>query len=304
MITLEADTDGQRLDRFLMERLDHSRNHFQRAIERGDVKVNDRTTKNNCKLRVGDRISIEEPEPEPMYAQPEDIPLDILYEDADIIVVNKARGMVVHPAEYSNYGTLVNALLYHCRDLSGINGVMRPGIVHRLDKDTSGVMVVAKNDRAHVKLAEQIREKSARRVYEAIVHGRVKLDAGIINGAIGRSPFDRKKMAIVEGGKPATTEFKVLERFDRYTLVECRLRTGRTHQIRVHMTAIGHPLMGDPIYGARRNEFYMTGQALHSRELTLMHPTTGEEMKFEAPLPEDMQSIINKLRGEKNYGSH
>ena len=296
MITLEADAGGQRLDRFLMERLDQSRNHFQRAIERGDVLINGRAAKNNCRLKSGDVITIEEAEPEPTDVEPENIPLDILYEDADIIIVNKARGMTVHPAEGIYSGTLVNALLYHCRDLSGINGVMRPGIVHRLDKDTSGVMVVAKNDRAHVDLAEQIKNKSARRVYEAIVHGVVKSDAGIINGAIGRSPLDRKKMAIVEGGKSATTEFKVLERFDRYTLVECRLKTGRTHQIRVHMTAIGHPLLGDPIYGARRNEFNMTCQALHSRELTLTHPTTGEPMKFSAPLPEDMAAILRRLR--------
>ena len=296
MITLEAGADGQRLDRFLIDRLEGSRNHFQRAIERGEIQVNGQAAKNNLKLRAGDVITVEESEPTSMIAAPEDIPLDILYEDADMIVVNKARGMTVHPAEGIYSGTLVNALLFHCKDLSGINGVMRPGIVHRLDKDTSGVMVVAKNDRAHVNLAEQIGKKSARRIYEAIVHGVVKLDAGIINGAIGRSPIDRKKMAIVEGGKPATTEFKVLERFDRYTLVECRLKTGRTHQIRVHMTAIGHPLMGDPIYGARRNEFCMTGQALHSRELTLRHPTTGETMKFEAPLPEDMASILRCLR--------
>ncbi len=298
MATLEADGSAQRLDLFLIERLEGSRNHWQRAIERGAVTVNGLVTKNNCKLHAGDCIIVDEPAPEPMFAQPEDIPLDILYEDADMIVVNKARGMVVHPAQYSNYGTLVNALLFHCKDLSGINGVMRPGIVHRLDKDTSGVMVAAKNDRAHVSLATQIREKSARRVYEAIVHGQVKLEAGIINGAIGRSPFDRKKMAVVEGGKPATTDFKVLERFDRYTLVECRLRTGRTHQIRVHMTAMGYPLLGDMVYGCRRNEFGMVGQALHSRELTLVHPSTGEAMKFEAPLPEDMQSILNTLRGD------
>ena len=280
----------------MTERLDRTRSHWQKAIERGDISVDGRAVKAGYKLRIGEVISIEESEPEALDVEPEDIPLDILYEDADIIVVNKARGMVVHPADGVTSGTLVNALLYHCRDLSGINGVMRPGIVHRLDKDTSGVMVAAKNDRAHVSLADQIKNKSARRVYEAIVHGRVKDDAGIINGAIGRSRTDRKKMAIVPDGKPATTEFRVLERFREYSLIECRLRTGRTHQIRVHMTSIGHPLVGDPKYGARRNEFGIEGQALHSRELTLIHPTLGTEMKFEAPLPEDMQSILRRLR--------
>ena len=258
--------------------------------------VDGRTVGSNFKLKAGAVITIEENEPEPLNVEPEDIPLDILYEDEDIIVVNKARGMVVHPAAGVVHGTLVNALLYHCKDLSGINGVARPGIVHRLDKDTSGVMVVAKNDRAHAELAEQIKTKSARRIYVAIVHGRVTDEAGIINGAIGRSKIDRQKMAIVEGGKPATTEFRVLERFDRYSLIECRLRTGRTHQIRVHMTSIGYPLAGDPKYGARRNEFAIDGQALHSRELILSHPSTGEQMKFVAPLPADMQSILNQLR--------
>ena len=296
MITLDFDVEPQRLDRFLAERLEQSRTNCQRAIERGEILVDGRTVGSNFKLKAGAVITIEENEPEPLNVEPEDIPLDILYEDEDIIVVNKARGMVVHPAAGVVHGTLVNALLYHCRDLSGINGVARPGIVHRLDKDTSGVMVVAKNDRAHAELAEQIKTKSARRIYVAIVHGRVADEAGIINGAIGRSKIDRQKMAIVEGGKPATTEFRVLERFDRYSLIECRLRTGRTHQIRVHMTSIGYPLLGDPKYGARRNEFEIDGQALHSRELILNHPSTGEQMKFVAPLPADMQSILNQLR--------
>ena len=296
MITLEFDGEPQRLDRLLAERLEQSRTNCQRAIERGEILVDGRTVGSNFKLKAGAVITIEENEPEPLNVEPEDIPLDILYEDEDIIVVNKARGMVVHPAAGVVHGTLVNALLYHCRDLSGINGVARPGIVHRLDKDTSGVMVVAKNDRAHAELAEQIKTKSARRIYVAIVHGRVADEAGIINGAIGRSKIDRQKMAIVEGGKPATTEFRVLERFDRYSLIECRLRTGRTHQIRVHMTSIGYPLLGDPKYGARRNEFEIDGQALHSRELILNHPSTGEQMTFVAPLPADMQSILNQLR--------
>jgi len=225
------------------------------------------------------------------------LPLDILYEDADLIVVNKARGMTVHPAETVKSGTLVNALLYHCKDLSGINGVKRPGIVHRLDKDTSGVMVVAKNDAAHLSLAAQIKDKIAARTYLAIVHGVLKDNAGIISGAIGRDKVDRKKMAITPDGKPAVTEFKVLERFENFTYVECKLQTGRTHQIRVHMTAIGHPLLGDTKYTARKNFFDIKGQALHSHTLNLIHPTTKEQMNFTAPLPDDMENILKSLRG-------
>ena len=205
--------------------------------------------------------------------------------------------MTVHPAETVKSGTLVNALLYHCKDLSGINGVKRPGIVHRLDKDTSGVMVVAKTDAAHVSLAAQIRDKTATRTYRAIVHGVISDNVGIITGAIGRDKLDRKKMAIVPDGKPAVTEFKVLERFDRFTYVECKLQTGRTHQIRVHMTAIGYPLVGDTKYTSRKNPFDIRGQALHSHTLTLIHPTTGKLMSFTAPLPEDMENILTALRG-------
>ncbi|MBO4779630.1 MAG: RluA family pseudouridine synthase, partial [Selenomonadaceae bacterium] len=212
-------------------------------------------------------------------------------------VVNKARGMTVHPAETAKHGTLVNALLYHCKDLSGINGVKRPGIVHRLDKDTSGVMVVAKTDSAHVNLAAQIKDKIAARTYLAIVHGVLRDNAGIISGAIGRDKSDRKKMAIVPDGKPAVTEFKVLERFESFTYVECKLQTGRTHQIRVHMTAIGHPLLGDTKYTARKNPFDIAGQTLHSHTLSLIHPTTQERMTFTAPLPNDMKDILDKLRG-------
>ena len=227
----------------------------------------------------------------------ENIPLDILYEDADIIVVNKARGMVVHPAAGIYTGTLVNALLWHCHDLSGINGALRPGIVHRLDKDTSGVMVAAKNDMAHHYLARQIRDKDARREYRAIVHGNIVPRAGVITGAIGRHPTDRKKMAIVrENGKPATTHFEVLERFGDYTYVSCRLETGRTHQIRVHMTSIGHPLVGDLKYTAKKNPFAIVGQALHSLTLSLTHPRTGTEMTFTAPLPADMEEILHTLQ--------
>jgi 23S rRNA pseudouridine1911/1915/1917 synthase len=246
-------------------------------------------------------VQVSVPEAEPITAAPEDIPLDILYEDKDIIVVNKARGMVVHPASGVYSGTLVNALLHHCQDLSGINGEIRPGIVHRLDKDTSGVMVCAKNDTAHLDLAEQIRTKTAHRTYWAIVHGNIKEEAGIIKGDIGRHPTDRKKMAIVrENGKPAVTHFKVLERFGEYTLVECKLETGRTHQIRVHMTSIGHPLVNDPKYGPKKSSpFAIQGQALHSLQLTLTHPVTKEEMTFTAPVPSDMEKILTGLRNKR-----
>lgn len=295
----EADRDGERLDVFLArQQPELSRAHVQRLIAQGHVFVDGKPRKANYKLNVGESAEMTVPEPERMEILPEEIPLDILYEDADMIVINKARGMVVHPAAGIASGTLVNALLFHCRDLSGINGVLRPGIVHRLDKDTSGVMVAAKNDAAHLALAEQIREKSAHRVYQAVVHGNIREASGIIEGDIGRHPVDRKRMAIVQSnGKHAVTEFRVLERFGAYTLVECTLRTGRTHQIRVHMTYIGHPLVGDPKYGARKSPFSIAGQALHSCSLDLVHPVTREGMHFEAPLPEDMQKILKKLRG-------
>ena len=301
-VTYTADQAGERLDVFLVrQQPDFSRAHVQKLIREGSALVDGKMRKANYKLNDGARITLTIPEAEPVEIKAEDIPLDILYEDEDIIVVNKARGMVVHPASGVNSGTLVNALLFHCHDLSGINGEIRPGIVHRLDKDTSGVMVCAKNDKAHVDLAEQIRTKSAHRIYRAIVHGNIKEEAGIIKGDIGRHLTDRKKMAIVqENGKPAVTHFKVLERFGDYTLVECRLETGRTHQIRVHMTSIGHPLVNDPKYGPRKSTpFAIEGQALHSLTLTLRHPSTGEEMRFEAPLPEDMQKILAALRSRK-----
>lgn len=301
-VTYTADQAGERLDVFLVrQQPDFSRAHVQKLIREGSALVDGKMRKANYKLNDGARITLTIPEAEPVEIKAEDIPLDILYEDEDIIVVNKARGMVVHPASGVNSGTLVNALLFHCHDLSGINGEIRPGIVHRLDKDTSGVMVCAKNDKAHVDLAEQIRTKSAHRIYRAIVHGNIKEEAGIIKGDIGRHLTDRKKMAIVqENGKPAVTHFKVLERFGDYTLVECRLETGRTHQIRVHMTSIGYPLVNDPKYGPRKSTpFAIEGQALHSLTLTLRHPSTGEEMRFEAPLPEDMQKILTALRDRR-----
>ena len=292
-----ADRADERLDLFLVRRLpDLSRSYAQRLIADGQVTVDGTARKANYKLRGGEEIVCTMPPAEEIEICAEDIPLDILYEDADIIVVNKARGMVVHPAAGIYTGTLVNALLWHGHDLSGINGAMRPGIVHRLDKDTSGVMVAAKNDMAHHYLARQIRDKDARREYRAIVHGNIVPRAGVITGDIGRHPTDRKKMAIVrENGKPATTHFEVLERFGSYTYVSCRLETGRTHQIRVHMTSIGHPLVGDPKYTAKKNPFAIVGQALHSLTLSLTHPRTGTEMTFTAPLPADMEEILHTL---------
>ena len=292
-----ADRTDERLDLFLVRRLpDLSRSYAQRLIADGQVTVDGTARKANYKLRGGEEIVCTMPPAEEIEICAEDIPLDILYEDADIIVVNKARGMVVHPAAGIYTGTLVNALLWHCHDLSGINGALRPGIVHRLDKDTSGVMVAAKNDMAHHYLARQIRDKDARREYRAIVHGNIVPRAGVITGDIGRHPTDRKKMAIVrENGKPATTHFEVLERFGSYTYVSCRLETGRTHQIRVHMTSIGHPLVGDPKYTAKKNPFAIVGQALHSLTLSLTHPRTGTEMTFTAPLPADMEEILHAL---------
>ena len=294
----QADADGERLDLFLVRRQPElSRSHVQKLISRGAALVEGRERKGSYKLTAGESVELTLPEPEPLDIRAEDIPLSVLYEDHDIIVVDKPRGMVVHPAAGISSGTLVNALLFHCRDLSGINGALRPGIVHRLDKDTSGVMVVAKNDAAHLDLAEQIRTKSAQRTYLAVVHGNIREEAGTIKGAIGRHPTDRQRMAIVrEHGKEAVTHFRVRERFGAYTLIECRLETGRTHQIRVHMTSIGHPLVNDPKYGPRKTPFAIKGQALHSRSLTLRHPATGEQMTFEAPIPEDFAGIIRALR--------
>lgn len=284
-----------RLDVFLSAQPDNpSRSNIQKMISEGNVLVNGQIKRSNYKLRPADNIVMTYQPPQEIEAVPENIPLDILYEDSDIIVVNKARGMVVHPAAGVYTGTLVNALLYHCGDeLSGINGKIRPGIVHRLDKDTSGVMVVAKNDFAHNSLAEQIGSKTAVKEYVALVHGNITEEKGIIEANIGRHPVDRKKMAVVtSGGKPATTVFHVLERFKNCTYVKCRLLTGRTHQIRVHMAYIGHPLIGDPKYCNSKNKFDIQGQALHSLNLTLIHPRTNQEMTFSAPIPQDMQKLL------------
>lgn len=295
-VTAEAEDAGTRADVFLAAKLGVSRSNMQKLLEDGRVKRGEKIIKANYKVRAGEMFVVDIPEPEPIEAVPENIPLDIIYEDDDVVVLNKARGMVVHPAPGNYTGTLVNALLYHCSNLSGINSAIRPGIVHRLDKDTSGIMIVAKNDAAHISLSQQIQSKTAVRTYLAVVRGNIKTDSGTIETQIARDKHDRKKMAVVkEGGRDAITDYKVLERFGKYTLVRCKLRTGRTHQIRVHMEYLGYPLVGDPKYSPMKTPFGIKGQALHSHTLEFTHPRTGERMKFEAPLPEDMHKIITRL---------
>lgn len=292
----EEATANERLDRFLTAAMDVSRAHVQKLIADQAVTIGDKVVKANYRLGASDVVTVIEEPPVPLSVESQALPLDILYEDSDFIVLNKARGMVVHPAAGNPDGTLVNALLHHCGDLSGINGVLRPGIVHRLDKDTSGAIVVAKNDRAHLDLAAQIQNKTAGRIYWAIVHGVIKQDAGRIETLIGRDPTERKRMAVVgKNGKLAVTHFTVLERFFDLTLVQCRLETGRTHQIRVHLAQMGHPVVGDNVYGRRKNRFAIQGQALHAKELHLRHPSTGEDMRFLAPIPADMTAILRSL---------
>lgn len=296
VVTAGAADAGARIDMCLAAKLGVSRSNMQKLLEEGRVKRGDKVLKANYKVREGEVYTVDIPEPEPIEAVPEDIPLDIIYEDDDVVVLNKARGMVVHPAPGNYTGTLVNALLYHCKNLSGINSAIRPGIVHRLDKDTSGIMIVAKNDAAHIALSQQIQSKTAVRTYLAVVRGNIKTDSGTIETQIARDKNDRKKMAVVkEGGREAITDYEVLERFGKYTLVRCKLRTGRTHQIRVHMEYLGYPLVGDPKYSPMKTPFAIKGQALHSHTLEFTHPRTGGRMKFEAPLPEDMHKIITRL---------
>lgn len=295
-VTAEAEDAGTRADVFLAAKLGVSRSNMQKLLEDGRVKRGEKIIKANYKVRAGEMFVVDIPEPEPIEAVPENIPLDIIYEDDDVVVLNKARGMVVHPAPGNYTGTLVNALLYHCSNLSGINSAIRTGIVHRLDKDTSGIMIVAKNDAAHISLSQQIQSKTAVRTYLAVVRGNIKTDSGTIETQIARDKTDRKKMAVVkEGGRDAITDYEVLERFGKYTLVRCKLRTGRTHQIRVHMEYLGYPLVGDPKYSPMKTPFGIKGQALHSHTLEFTHPRTGERMKFEAPLPEEMHKIITRL---------
>lgn len=289
------DVPGMRIDKFLAEECDQwSRTQIQNWIKEGRVTVNGKTVKANYKLEENDHIILRVPPPKELNIAPEPMPLDIIYEDQDLLVINKPRGLVVHPAPGHYSGTLVNRLLAHYSDLSGINGILRPGIVHRLDKDTSGLLVVAKNDVAHLALAKQLSEHTVIRKYVAIVHGQVAHSKGTIDAPIGRDPKNRQRMAVVSNGKPAITHFQVLRRFESYTLVECRLETGRTHQIRVHMKFIGHPVAGDPIYGPSKT-LPIEGQALHAKVLGFTHPRTGEALYFDSPLPEDMQRLINML---------
>lgn len=296
--TIDEENVGLRLDAFLSDSIEgQSRSYIQKLIEQEEVSVNGRSAKSNYKLRDGDHVEICIPDPVPLEVKAEEIDLDIVYEDEDVVVINKPQGMVVHPAHGNYTGTIVNALLSHCDNLSGINGVMRPGIVHRIDKDTSGIIVIAKNNEAHASLAEQLKEHSITRCYNALTEGRVKTEAGTIETLIGRNPKDRKEMAVVSrNGKRAVTHYKVLERFDSFTLIEARLETGRTHQIRVHMAHMGHPIVGDTVYGYKKQRFETKGQLLHARILGFVHPRTGEYMEFEAPLPDYFENILNKLR--------
>ncbi len=295
---LVEDTDGIRIDRYLSEYYtDFSRSYLQKLLKDGGVLVDGKIVKSNYKVSSGERILMEIPEAVEPKILPEEIALDILYEDADIILVNKPKGMVVHPAAGHDSGTLVNALLAHCGDLSGINGVLRPGIVHRIDRDTTGVLVACKNDIAHNAIAEQLKVHSITRVYFAIVHGRISEDEGTIDAPIGRHPTDRKKMSINEkNGKPAVTHYHVLQRSERFTYLECRLETGRTHQIRVHMAFAGHPLLGDSVYGPAHCPYPgLQGQTLHAGILGLIHPRTGEYLEVQAPLPQYFMELLQKL---------
>ena len=288
-----------RIDRFLGSRLEQvSRSYLQKLVKEGAVLVNGKPVKSSYKVENGDWIRLEIPDAVEPEIEAEEMDLDILYEDSDIILINKPKGMVVHPAAGHYSGTLVNGLMAHCKDeLSGINGVMRPGIVHRIDMDTTGVLIVCKNDKAHNAIAEQLKVHSITRKYYAIVHGVLKADTGTVNAPIGRHPVDRKKMSINEkNGKEAVTHYRVLRRFRRFTFVECQLETGRTHQIRVHMASIGHPLLGDQVYGPAKVPFSgLQGQTLHAGVLGIIHPSTGEYMEFTAPLPSYFEAVLKKL---------
>ncbi|MDO4522864.1 MAG: RluA family pseudouridine synthase [Eubacteriales bacterium] len=298
-LNVESPMTPVRIDKYLSETLsDVSRSFLQRLLKEEMVTVNGRSVKANYKVAGGDEILLTIPEETQPDILAEDIPLDILYEDPDLIVVNKPKGMVVHPASGHYSGTLVNALMFHCKDdLSGINGVMRPGIVHRIDRNTTGSLIVCKNDFSHNHIAAQLKEHSINRRYRAIVHGNLREDEGVIDAPIGRHPLERKKMAVnVRGGKHAVTHYRVLQRFGNYTYIECRLETGRTHQIRVHMSSIHHPILGDDVYGPAKCPIAgLQGQTLHAQTLGFIHPRSGAYMEFSAPLPEYFQSLLNKF---------
>jgi 23S rRNA pseudouridine1911/1915/1917 synthase len=298
-LCFQPQESGIRIDRFLSDVMcDTSRSYLQKLIKDGHVTVNQKSVKPNYKVSITDQVRIRLPEPEPLDVLPEEIPLDILYEDADLLIVNKPKGMVVHPSNGHEHGTLVNAILYHCGDcLSGINGVYRPGIVHRIDMDTTGSLLVCKSDRAHQVLAQDFKDHRITRKYHAIVHGNLKEDTGTVNAPIGRHPIDRKKMSTKStSGRHAVTHYKVLERFGAYTYIECELETGRTHQIRVHMASIGHPILGDAVYSSSKNSFSLQGQTLHAKILGIEHPIQQEYMEFDAPLPAYFEALLTRLR--------
>ena len=297
-IFITEELAGDRIDKFLSEQCEElSRSFIQKLLKSGEVFVGQKPVKARYKVSEGDVITFEVPEAVEPEIVAEEIPLDIVYEAHDVILVNKPKGMVVHPAAGHYSGTLVNALMFHCKDdLSGINGVLRPGIVHRIDMDTTGVLIACKNDLAHNSIAEQLKEHSITRRYQAIVHGVLKQDEGTVDAPIGRHPQDRKKMCInQQNGKHAVTHYKVLKRFDKFTHIECRLETGRTHQIRVHMASLGHPLLGDAVYGPAKSPHKLQGQTLHAGILGFVHPRTGEYMEYSAPLPEYFERLLNIL---------
>lgn len=300
-ITITAEADFARLDKFLADNTELSRSLAAKLASNGDVMINGKPAEKKSSVKIGDTVTATVPEPDHIEAEPQDIPLDIVYEDDYLIVVNKPQGMVVHPAPGNPDGTLVNGLLYHCH-LSSINGVIRPGIVHRIDKDTSGLLVVAKTDEAHNSLSAQLKERKALRQYNCLVNGNIKEDNGTVDKPIGRHPIDRKRMAVVAGGRDAVTHYRVLERFGKYTLVECTLETGRTHQIRVHMASIGHSIVGDPVYGIKKEAFKTNGQLLHAKTIGFVHPATGQLLQFDSELPSYFTSILDKLR--TMTGSH
>ena len=297
-LTLTADRPGERADALLARLVpDLTRSAAQKLLERGAVTLNGGLARKNDRPDPGDVLEVVLPDPEPIDLVPQDIPLDVVYEDGDVIVVNKPVGLVVHPAPGHPDGTLVNALLYHCgTSLSGINGELRPGIVHRIDRDTSGLIIAAKNDRAHLALAAQLQDHSLARTYEAVAVGGLREDSGTVDAPIGRHPVDRKKMAVDrKNGREAITHWTVLARYPGYTHVECRLETGRTHQIRVHLASIGHPLLGDTVYGAKKPVPGLAGQCLHARRLRFVHPSTGEPVELECPLPDWFQEVLRKI---------
>lgn len=300
-INITEQNMNQRLDMYIASLdLDLSRSMAQKIIENGQVLVNGKVPKASYKTKLGDKIEIELLEPKETNLEAQDIPLDIIYEDGDILVVNKPKGMVVHPGNGNPDGTLANAVLNHCKEnLSGIGGEIRPGIVHRLDKDTSGLIVIAKNDKAHINLSKQIQDRKVKKIYTALVRGIIPEDAATINMPIGRSNTDRKKMAVRKDGKEAITHIKVITRYEKYTLIRVKIDTGRTHQIRVHMAEIGYPVVGDEVYSNGKNEFNVHGQMLHSTSLDFVHPITGKQMHFEAPLPKYFEDVLNKLDGKE-----